>query len=69
MNEYHDRNGQMSDIAGQSLIEEDFYLASTDKLLFAMKEFKADMDPSMIYKRANPVVMSKLDIKVSVFIC
>ena len=55
----------MSGIAGQSLIEDDFYLANADKLIFAMKEFKADMEPSQLYKRANPVVMSKLDIKVS----
>ena len=47
------------------MIEEDFYLANSDKLIFAMKEFKADMEPSQMYKRANPVVMSKLDIKVS----
>ena len=36
----------MSDIAGQSLVEEDFYMANSDKLIFAMKEFKADMEPS-----------------------
>jgi hypothetical protein len=28
-----------------------------------MKEFKADMEPSQMYRRANPVVMSKLDVQ------
>ena len=28
-----------------------------------MKEFKAEMDPSNLYKTANPLVVSKLDIK------
>ena len=63
-----EHNGQVSDIPGQSLIEEDFYLSSSDKIIFAMKEFKADMDPNEMYKRANPLVMSKLDIKVS-YLC
>ena len=69
MHEFHDRNGQMSDVEGQSLIEEDFYLANSDKIVFAMKELKADMDPTQLYKRANPVVMSKLDIRVSTDLC
>ena len=47
---------------GQNLIEEDFYLANSDKILFAMKEFKAEMDPTNLYKTANPLVVSKLDI-------
>ena len=37
---------QLCDVPGQNLIEEDFYLANSDKLIFAMKEFKADMEPS-----------------------
>lgn len=56
---------QVCDLPGQNLIEEDFYLANSDKLIFAMKEFKADMEPSQMYTRANPVVMSKLDVQVS----
>jgi len=28
-----------------------------------MKEFKADLNPANLYKRANPLVISKLDIK------
>ena len=39
-------------------------MANSDALIFAMKEFKADLEPGQMYKRANPVVMSKLDIKV-----
>lgn len=44
------------------LIEEDFYLGNSDNLVFAMKEFKSDLDPDNLYKRANPLVVSKLDI-------
>ena len=47
---------------GQNLIEEDFFLANSDKLIFTMKEFKAEMDPVNLYKKANPLVVSKLDI-------
>jgi hypothetical protein len=27
-----------------------------------MKEFKAEMDPINLYKKANPLVVSKLDV-------
>ena len=48
---------------GQNLLEEDFYMANSDKILFMMKEFKAEMDPANLYRTANPLVVSKLDIK------
>ena len=47
------------------MIEEDFYLANSEKLIFAMKEFKADLASENLYKRANPLLVSKLDITVS----
>ena len=62
-------DNQVCDVPGQNLIEDDFYLANSDKLIFAMKEFKADMEPSQMYTRANPVVMSKLDVQVSGPLC
>jgi hypothetical protein len=46
-------------------MEEDFYLGHADKLVFAMKELKADLAPDNLYTRANPLIVSKLDIKVS----
>ena len=38
-------------------------MANSDKLLFTMKEFKAEMDPINLYKTADPLVVSKLSIK------
>lgn len=32
-------------------------------MLYLMKEFKAQMDPANLYKTADPLVVSKLDIK------
>lgn len=49
------------------MIEEDFFLANSEKLIFAMKEFKADLSIDNLYKRANPLLVSKLDITVSLF--
>ena len=48
---------------GQKMLEEDFYMANSDKLVFAMKDFKAQMDPVNLYKTADPLVVSKLDCK------
>lgn len=31
-----------------------------------MKEFKADLAPENLYKKANPILASKLDITVSI---
>ena len=44
------------------MIEEDFFLANSDKITFAMKQFKMEMDPVNLYKKADPLVVSKLDI-------
>jgi len=51
------------EVAGLNLLEEDFYVGSSDKLVFTMKEFKAEMDPINLYKMADPLVVSKLDIR------
>lgn len=59
------RHGDECDYKGQALLEEDFFLANSDKLIFAMKEFKADLATENLYKRANPLLVSKLDITVS----
>ena len=32
-------------------------------MLLLMKEFKASMDPTNLYRTADPLVVSKLDIK------
>lgn len=48
---------------GQSALEEDFYLGNADSLIFALKDFKADLEPDNLYKRANPLLVAKLDIK------
>ena len=47
---------------GQNQLEEDFYFANSDKVLFAMKQFKAEMDPVNLYETADPLVVSKLDV-------
>ena len=47
---------------GQNHLEEDFYFANSDKVLFTMKQFKAEMDPLNLYDTADPLVVSKLDI-------
>ena len=62
MIQIHHNGDQDVTVKGQNLLEEDFYLANSDKMLFAMKQFKADMDPINLYKRADPLVVSKLDI-------
>lgn len=43
-------------------IEEDFYLGSSDKLVYLMKEFKADMHPDNISTKANPILVAKLEL-------
>lgn len=48
---------------GQNYLEEDFYIGNSDKIVFTMKEFKAEMDPNNLYKSADPLVVSKLDMK------
>ena len=43
-------------------LEEDFYLSSSDKLVFLMREFKAELHPDQIAQRANPLLVSKLRV-------
>ena len=45
-----------------NLIQNDFYLGSADKLTFLMREFKADLHPDWIEKRASPLLVSKLSV-------
>ena len=59
---FHD-GGQDTQTTGQNHIEEDFYFANSDKMLLLMKEFKASMDPVNLYKTADPLVVSKLDMQ------
>ena len=59
---YHNGDQDVATV-GQNHIEDDFYMASSDKLLFTMKEFKAEMDPTNLYKTADPLVVSKLSLK------
>lgn len=50
-------------------IENDFYFANSDKLVYAMRSFQAEMHPETILKRANPMVVASLDIQVRQFFC
>lgn len=59
---YHNGDQDIATV-GQNHIEDDFYMANSDKLLFTMKEFKAEMDPTNLYKTADPLVVSKLSLK------
>ena len=43
-------------------IEEDFYLSSSDKLVFLMREFKAELNPDTIHKTASPLLVGKLAV-------
>jgi len=54
-------NAHVGQCRGQALIEEDFFFANSDKLIFEMKEFKAGVAPENLYKYGNPLVLSKLD--------
>jgi len=47
---------------GSRNLEQDFYLGNSDKLVFTMREFAAEMHPDVIYSRANPMVVAQLDI-------
>lgn len=49
-------------IKSANRLEEDFYLSSSDKLMFLMREFKGELHPDRISTRANPLLVSKLDI-------
>jgi len=53
-------------LAGQTkcinLLEEDFYLSSSDKLVFLMRDFKAELHPDQIAQQASPLLVSKLSV-------
>jgi hypothetical protein len=63
MQERFIHNSTENNIAGQSCIEEDFYFASPDKLAYIMREFKAETNHERANDVANPLVVSKLDLK------
>jgi hypothetical protein len=46
-------------------MEDETYFGNTDKLLFLMKEFKAHLSPELIKFKSNPILVAKLDIKVT----
>jgi len=52
-------------LKGQDFFEEDFYLGNCDKLLYQMKMLHMEANEQNLYKRSNPLVMSKLDTRVS----
>ena len=58
----HENGDQDTELRGLNQIEEDFYLGNSDKIVFTMKEFKAEVDPENLYKTADPLVVSKLDM-------
>jgi hypothetical protein len=43
-----------------SLLTSDFYLSSSDKLVFLMRELKSELHPDCIATRANPLHVAKL---------
>ena len=57
-----DDGGPLTRLDHSARIEEDFYLGSSDKLVFLMRDFKHDLHPERIAE-ANPLLVSKLDIK------
>lgn len=46
-----------------SQLEEDFYLGSSDKLVFLMREFKQELNPDHMAATASPLLVAKLDVK------
>lgn len=57
-----DEGGHPNRIESTTRLEEDFYLSSSDKLIFLMRDFKHDLHPERIVK-TNPLLISKLDVK------
>lgn len=57
-----DEEGAHGFIKSTNRLQEDFYLSSSDKLMFLMREFKGELHPDNIATRANPLLVSKLDI-------
>ena len=55
-------NPEVKYIKDAAKLEEDFYLSSSDKLTFLMRELKSELHPDLITKCANPLLVSKLDI-------
>ena len=57
--------GSSEDLKGQALFEEDFYLGNSDKLMYTMKTFHADLHVDNLYSISDPLAVSSLDLQVS----
>lgn len=44
------------------MLEEDFYLGSSDKLMFLMRDAKASLHPDRVAREANPFLVAKLPV-------
>lgn len=42
-------------------MEEEVYFGNVDKVMFLMKEFKAQLSPELIASKSNPILVAKLD--------
>ena len=60
--EVKENGGQDTEVQGLNHFEDDFYLGNSDKVFFTMREFKAEAAPENLYRSADPLVISKLDI-------
>lgn len=58
----HEEEGDHSSIKSANQLEEDFYLSSSDKLMFLMRELKSELHPDRIALFANPLNVTKLDV-------
>jgi hypothetical protein len=43
-------------------IEADTYLGSPEKLMFLVREFRAELSPEAIHTKANPLLITKLEV-------
>jgi hypothetical protein len=50
------------------VIEDDLFFGNADKLMFLMRELKSHLSPELIKSKANPLLVGKLDVKVSILI-
>ena len=45
----HENGDQDVEVKGLNTLEDEFYLGNSDKIVYTMKEFKAEMDPDNLY--------------------
>ena len=53
-------SGPQGAATASSQLADDFYLSSSDKLVFLMRELKSELHPDCIATRANPLLVAKL---------